>query len=94
MSQPGEKTTPVWYPLRVGDRGRVVLPAELRERLDISENDRLLARIEEDGSLRIITTRAAWGSVQGILNRMYPHLEGRSLADELIAERRAEAARE
>jgi bifunctional DNA-binding transcriptional regulator/antitoxin component of YhaV-PrlF toxin-antitoxin module len=70
-----------------------VLPADLRERLGIREDDRLLARVEEDGSLRVITARAAWESVRGILKDRLPHLGDRSLADELIAERRTEAAR-
>lgn len=94
MAQIDERTTPIWYSLKVGDRGRIVLPAELRERLGVKENDRLLARVEEDGSLRVITARAAWDSIRGILKERLPHLGDRSLADELIAERRAEAARE
>jgi hypothetical protein len=46
----------------------------------------------DDGELRIMTIEASIRRAQEIVSRYVP--EGRSLVDEFIAERRAEAARE
>ena len=62
--------------LTLGPGGRVVIPAALREAMEVNEGDALLAWIE-DGEL-----------LKGLLP------EGESLADELIADRRREAAAE
>lgn len=77
--------------VRVGSQGRIVLPRALREQLGAEEGAVYHARVE-DGRL-ILETREA------LLRRMQQEtadaLDGhRSLADELIAERRAEASRE
>jgi AbrB family looped-hinge helix DNA binding protein len=46
----------VVYKLRVGEKGRTVLPAELRDRANIREGDTLLARLE--GGYVILESRA------------------------------------
>jgi AbrB family looped-hinge helix DNA binding protein len=46
----------VVYRLRVGEKGRTVLPAELRDRANIREGDTLLARL--DGGYVILESRA------------------------------------
>jgi AbrB family looped-hinge helix DNA binding protein len=74
--------------VRVGPKGRVVLPIEARRALGIQEGDELVAILEEDG-IRLMTRQAAIASLRGLLGKG----EG-SLIDELIAERRAEAERE
>jgi AbrB family looped-hinge helix DNA binding protein len=76
----------------MADRGRLVLPAEVRERLRIREGDRLAVRIEPDGALTLLTQQVALDRLQG----MYKHLAtpGRLASDELIAERRREARME
>jgi AbrB family looped-hinge helix DNA binding protein len=79
--------------IHLGNRGRIVLPVEVRQRLDLKEGDRLILTIEPDGSLRLVSAREVARQTRGLLRRMAPTLEGR-LADELIADRRAEAARE
>ena len=71
--------------------GRVVIPAEFRRELGIDEGDRLTL-VLEDGALTILTKRAAVRRVQETVAQY--GTPGRSLADELIAERRAEAERE
>ena len=72
-----------------------MLPAELRKELNIQPNDQLIATLEEDGSLRVISVRQAVASMKGILRELLPDLgEDVSLVDELIAERRREAAAE
>lgn len=76
--------------VRVGDRGRVVLPAAVREALQLEPGTRLLARAEADGSLRLRPYRAVAEQSRGLL----ADLPGDSLVDDLIAERRREAALE
>jgi AbrB family looped-hinge helix DNA binding protein len=79
------------YPVTLGDRGRLVLPAAIREQLRLTSGDRFLLRVEEDGSIRLESFRAIAERNRGLFAGLAP---GRSLVDELIAERRAEAARE
>ncbi len=79
---------PEQYTLNLGARGRLVLPAPLRERLGLKEGDRLVLNVQTDGSLRLISLREQVSNLQGIFKNITP---GVSLADELIAERREEA---
>ena len=74
---------------RVGEKGRVVIPASLREALGIKVGDDVELRIE-DNELRLSTLQARLARAQRRLRRFVK--PGRSLAKELIAERR-EAAR-
>jgi AbrB family looped-hinge helix DNA binding protein len=71
--------------------GRIVIPARFRKALGVETGDELIVVLEEE-ELRIFTRRQAIKRAQGMLRRYIP--EGRSLVDELIQERRAEAARE
>jgi len=91
----------VWYvmvmahtpeEITVGDRGRVVLPASVRSELGLTPGTRLLLSTEDDGSLRLRPYRTVADACLGMLSDLAP--DGVSLADELIAERRADAARE
>ena len=75
----------------IGKSGRIVIPAQFRKALGVSEGDTLMMTLD-DGMIRILTPRRAIQRVQELVRRYVP--EGHSLADELIAERRAEAARE
>lgn len=79
------------YAAVVGDRGRLVLPASLRRRLSLQTGDRVILIVEDDGRVRLVTAREQARALRGIFASMAP---GRSLADELIAERREEARRE
>ena len=80
------------YHVTVTDRGRLVLPAEVRERLKIRDGDRVSLTLEEDGSLVLQTRDVAISRLRG----MFKHLAtpGRLASDELIAERRREARKE
>jgi AbrB family looped-hinge helix DNA binding protein len=79
------------FPVVIAARGRLVLPAEVRERLHIKEGDRLALIVEPDGSIKLQTRKVAIASLQGAFKDLAP---GRILSDELIAERRLEAAKE
>ncbi|HKZ75558.1 MAG TPA: AbrB/MazE/SpoVT family DNA-binding domain-containing protein, partial [Actinomycetota bacterium] len=41
--------------IRIGNKGRVVIPAALRARAHIAEGDDLVARVVEDGRLELET---------------------------------------
>jgi AbrB family looped-hinge helix DNA binding protein len=76
---------------RMGSGGRLVIPAEIREELGLKEGEPVVMRVK-NGELRIWTAREGIRRAQEIVRRYVP--PGVSLVDELIAERRAEAARE
>lgn len=76
---------------RMGKGGRVVIPAELRRALGLSEGDEVILRLT-DQELYLITPRQAVKKAQAMVRRYVP--ESVRLVDELIAERRREAAGE
>ena len=78
--------------VRIAPGGRVVIPAQFRKALGVRVGDAMV--IELDGEeLRLRSRQAAIKRVQAMVRKYIPD-ESRSLADELIAERREEAARE
>ena len=79
------------YSVHLGDRGRLVLPAVLRERLGLRQGDRLVITVEADGSMRLRSLRDQIRKVRGIYRDVEP---GVSWAEELSRERREEARRE
>jgi len=77
--------------LRVNENGRVVIPASFRKALGINAGDEVVLRIEDD-ELRIMTIKSR---VERAQRRVRSYVKpGRSLADELIAERREASKRE
>jgi len=74
------------YPVVMGDRGRVVIPAELRERLRLEAGSPLIL-LDTPGGL-ILATR------EQLLKLVREDLQGLDLVGELIAERRRQAALE
>ena len=76
---------------KVGEGGRVVVPAKFRKALDLKPGDEVIL-VLEDGEVRITTLPRVIKRAQEIVSRYNP--DGRSLVDELIRERRDEAARE
>ena len=75
--------------IRVGPQGRIVIPARIRRALGVELGDSLFARVEEHQL--IIEKQEA---IEARLLKSFRRFEGRSLADELIAERRNEARKE
>ncbi len=69
--------------------GRTVIPANLREALDIQDDDQLIWAAR-DGQLVATTRRAQLMKAQALFQKFVPK-DSPSLADELIAERRAAA---
>jgi AbrB family looped-hinge helix DNA binding protein len=74
--------------LSVGPKGRIVIPAQIRRQLRLEEGSELVALVEGDGVL--LLPRSA---VKRQLRGMFAGVK-RSLAGELIADRRAAAARD
>jgi len=79
------------FRIQIGAAGRIVIPAEIRTAMGVGDGDTLSARIE-DGVLILMSPETAIRKAQELVRRHIP--EGVSLVDALIAERRAEAARE
>jgi AbrB family looped-hinge helix DNA binding protein len=76
--------------VQVGAQGRLVIPAALRKALGLKPGDRLIAR--QEGESLVLERREA---IEQRLQDRFRHIPREvSLVDELIAERRAEAARE
>jgi len=77
--------------MRVNENGRVVIPASFRKALGINAGDEIVLRIEDD-ELRITTLKRRLERAQRLVRK---HVKpGRSLVDELLADRREGARRE
>lgn len=72
--------------VRVGQKGRIVLPAAARAALEIEEDDELIA-IVEDRQIILMTRDEALRQLRGMCS-------GMGTVDEFLAERRETAARE
>lgn len=76
----------------MGDGGRLVIPAEFRRDLGLSPGVAVVISETDEGDLRVSTPMAGLRRAQELVAQ---YIEpGRSLVDELLAERRQEAARE
>lgn len=76
---------------RIGKGGRVVIPVAFRRALGLVEGDAVVAVLEEDG-VRLMSPAHALERARRILRGHVP--EDRDLVQELLDERREEAARE
>ena len=72
--------------------GRIVIPARCREAMGVKPGDELLVFLEEDGTVRVMSLKIAVLRAQALIRQYIP--EGRLLSEELIQERRKEAASE
>jgi len=80
------------YRLVLEEGGVIRLPPEIQATLQVSPGSVLIAELAED-RLTLLSTRAAWRKVQDLVASMNL-APGRLGSEELIAERRREAARE
>lgn len=92
--QPVPCQLPLWYDhimsgtyqVTVGDRGRLVIPAELRQRADLTEGT-VLVMLEAPGGLALLTRKQ-------LRDRVRAELTGLDLVGELLSDRRAAATAE
>ena len=78
------------FHVSMGERGRLVLPAEIRDRLGIRQGDQLALILEADGTVSIKTRDVALNDLQGSFKHLAP--ADHFASDDLIAERRREGA--
>ncbi len=74
------------YQVTMGDRGRLVIPAEVRDRAGLAEGTPVV--LFETAAGLVLLTRAQ------LRDRVRADLAGPDLVGELLAERRAEATAE
>jgi hypothetical protein len=79
------------YNAKLVSGGRLQLPSDIRKELGLSDGDQVVMRVI-DGELHIRPRRDVLKRIQAML-RPYAPTDG-LLSDELIADRRAEAARD
>ena len=80
---------PKWAWVRIERGGRIELPVPFLQALGVGEGDQVQLALEK-GSIRVLTRSGALRELRAKVHEFVP--EGVSLVDELIAERRAEAA--
>lgn len=79
------------YMVHVGERGRFVLPAPVREVLKVGRGDLLVLDLLPDGEVRVRRAADVANGARGMFRDLAP---GHDLAAELIEDRRLEAERE
>ena len=82
---------PSSYSARVDNSGRIVIPAELRDRLHVRPGDELVLQ-EVAGSITVKSYDQVLSDAQAFFRTVAP--ADVSLVDELLADRRAEVERE
>ena len=95
ISVMGNKTTIVAQyktEVQLGDRGRMILPAPVRKRLGLRPGSRLVLIVEDSGDVRLVSVRRQVEKCAGMFRDLVP--AGALPSQELIKERRREAARE
>jgi AbrB family looped-hinge helix DNA binding protein len=74
----------------IREGGRLVIPSAYRKALGLKPGDEVLLSLE-DGEIRVVSTRQAVARAQTLVRHYIP--KGRKLSEELIKDRREEAAR-
>ena len=84
-------SVPVLVRTAIGPGGRVVIPAAYRKALEVDEGDFIVMQMDGD-ELRVVNDEKEFERARAVLAKYVP--DGVSLVDELIADRRREAAAE
>ncbi len=80
------------FSVHLGERGRLVIPAEVRRSMGVKRGDLLALDLDENGKRFEVRTAADVArSARGVLRHLAP---GADLTRELIEDRREEAERE
>lgn len=75
--------------VKIVDGGKLVIPAQFRRELGMNVGDTVVLEVA-DGELRVRSRSFALANARRLMRQLVP--EGVNLSDELIADRRAEAA--
>jgi AbrB family looped-hinge helix DNA binding protein len=78
------------FKTKLGKGGRIVIPAEYRQALNLHVGDDIVLRLKA-GEISLFTPDQAMQQAQALMRRYLP--PGRLLSEELIAERRLELGR-
>lgn len=74
--------------VKVSQTGQLDIPSQIRQQLNLRPGDRLVVRVEDE---KLIFEKAE--TMIDRLQQRFAHLRGQGVIEELIAERRAEAAK-
>lgn len=86
------ESLPISRSVTIGENGRMNLPAEMRRNLGLTGAGKVIIEQDEDGVVTITTWLQRLAKIRA---RMAPYIRpGVSIVDELIAERRAENAKD
>ena len=77
--------------VKLGDNGGIFMPAEYQEILDLKPGDEVVIKLD-DGEVRIVPAKNLVRRAQELVRRYIP--ADRKIVDELIQDRRKEAAHE
>jgi len=77
------------YQLEVKPDGRVQLPLELRNQLQLKSGSRLIVRVRDAGHAELVTTSALAAELRGYFGQ-----DGPPMVDELLDDRRQEVQHE
>ena len=75
------------YILDIETEGRLTLPQEIQQILNLESGDRLILTLEDSGKLQLVSLKQQIKKLRGLLKDKSPD---RNLVDELIQERRQE----
>ena len=75
---------------KIAEGGRLVIPARYRKALGLKAGDEVVLVLQDD-EIRVVSARRAIARAQALVRRYVP--KQRSLSEELIRERKEEAAR-
>ena len=75
------------YILDIEPEGRLTLPQEIQQILNLESGDRLILTLEDNGTLQLVSLKNQVKKLRGLLKNKSPDI---NLVDELIQERRQE----
>ncbi|CCI29809.1 conserved hypothetical protein [Microcystis aeruginosa PCC 9809] len=75
------------YILDIEPEGRLTLPQEIQQILNLQSGDRLILTLEDSGNLQLVSLKQQVKKLRGLLKDKSPDI---NLVDELIQERRQE----
>ncbi|GAX34563.1 AbrB/MazE/SpoVT family DNA-binding domain-containing protein [Nodularia sp. NIES-3585] len=78
---------PQQFTLYIEPEGRLTLPKEIQEKLNLESGDRLILTLQDSGKLQLVSLKQQIKKIRGLLKDKSPE---RNLVDELIQERRTQ----